>query len=60
VNINFVTFERYLHGGVTGNVAALFSIMLAAAEVAVALAIVIGVFRSMGTIEVDETSHLRG
>jgi len=60
VNINFVAFERYVHHGISGTLAALITIVLAACEVAVALAIVIGVFRSIGTIEIDETNELKG
>ena len=60
VNINFVAFERYVHHGVLGTLAALITIVLAACEVAVALAIVIGVFRSTGTIEIDEPGELKG
>jgi len=60
VNINFVAFERYVHHGISGTLAALITIVLAAAEVAVALAIVISVFKSIGTIEIDETNELKG
>ncbi len=60
VNLNFVAFERYVHQGISGTLAALISIVLAAAEVAVALAIVISVFKSVGTIQIDETTELKG
>jgi len=60
VNINFVAFDRFLFDRVDGNVAALINIMLAAAEVAVALAIVICIFRGIRTAETDRLDSLRG
>src|SRR5947199_6810065 len=57
-NINFVAFSRFSlsTGGaaLTGQVAALFVIVLAACEAAVALAIVLNIYRRYGTINVDE------
>src|SRR3954447_23501913 len=59
VNINFVAFDAYLrdvaHGGQTF---ALFVIVIAAAEIGLALAIVLLVFRTHGHIEVDELREL--
>ena len=59
VNINFVAFDAQLrdvlHGGQTF---ALFTIVIAAAEVGLALAIVLLVFRTHGHIEVDELREL--
>lgn len=60
VNINFVAFDRFLFEKIDGNIAAIVNIMLAASEVAVALAIVIGIFRSIKTIEADKLDSLRG
>jgi len=60
VNINFVAFDRFLFDRVDGNVAAIINIMLAASEVAVALAIVICIFRSLKTAETDRLDSLRG
>jgi NADH:ubiquinone oxidoreductase subunit K len=63
-NINLVMFSSYhsvLHGSVdpSGQVFALFSIAIAAAEVAVGLAILLSVYRQYQTIEVDKINILR-
>lgn len=62
-NVNFVAFSRYsLNGGapmMTGQVAALFVIVLAACEAAVALAIVLNIYKRFSTINVDEIDMLR-
>ncbi|HEX6248086.1 MAG TPA: NADH-quinone oxidoreductase subunit NuoK [Nocardioidaceae bacterium] len=59
VNINLVAFDAYfrdvLHGGQT---LALFVIVIAAAEVGLALAIVLRVFRTHGHIDVDRLREL--
>ena len=59
-NVNYVAFARY--GGATydGQIFAVFVIMLAAAEAAVGLAIVLGVYQSFETIDVEATDRLRG
>lgn len=59
VNINFVAFNRFLATDLIGNVAALFVIVLAAAEVAVGLALVIAIYRSRQTTNVDEYNWLK-
>ncbi len=58
-NINFVAFARY--GGVRldGQAAAVFVIILAAAEAAIALAIVLNIYHRFQTINVDEISNLK-
>lgn len=63
-NINLVMFSSYhnvLHGGAdpSGQAFALFSIAIAAAEVAVGLAILLSVYRQYKTIEVDKINILR-
>ncbi len=60
VNINFVTFDRFVLGKIDGNVAAIINIMLAASEVAVVLAIVIGIFRKTKSVEADRLDTLKG
>ena len=59
VNINLVAFDAYfrdvLHGGQT---LALFVIVIAAAEIGLALAIVLRVFRTHGHIDVDRLREL--
>jgi len=56
-NINFVAFGRYVEGlstGLSGQVIALFVIVLAAAEAAVALAIVLALYQGSHSIDLDE------
>lgn len=58
-NINFVAFGR-LHGdGLDGRMFAIFTIILAAAEAAVALAIVLNVFHLFDTVKPSEADLLR-
>ena len=59
-SLNFVAFSRYGQTGITGQVVAVFIIVLAAAESAVALAIVLSIFRQMREIDVDDIDSLRG
>jgi NADH-quinone oxidoreductase subunit K len=58
-NLNLIAFSRY--GGLTldGQAAAIFVIILAAAEAAIALAIVLNIFHRFQTINVDEISSLK-
>ena len=58
-NINYVAFARYGRGGYDGQVFAIFVIMLAAAEAAVGLAIVLGIYQTFETIDVEATDRLR-
>jgi NADH-quinone oxidoreductase subunit K len=58
-NVNFVAFARYVQHGIDGHVIAAFVIVLAAAEAAVALAIVLAMFRNFGTVHVDTVNHLK-
>ncbi|MCH7575154.1 MAG: NADH-quinone oxidoreductase subunit NuoK [Candidatus Marinimicrobia bacterium] len=61
-NINFVAFNRF--GGMTqalpGHIFALFVIVMAAAEAAVALAIIINLYKTFSTVNVDEAHELQG
>ena len=70
VNLTFVAFSRYLKPAastpeaalasqLTGQVFALFIIAVAAAEAAVALALVLAVYRSRRTVNLDEVSLLK-
>lgn len=59
VNLTFVAASKEL-GLVEGQVAALFVVVVAAAEVTVGLAILVAVFRHRATANVDELSELRG
>jgi NADH-quinone oxidoreductase subunit K len=60
-NINFVTFWRY--GGaqnMEGQVFALIVITIAAAEAAIALAIILNVYRRFRTVNVDQINLMKG
>ncbi|QLH74619.1 MAG: NADH-quinone oxidoreductase subunit NuoK [Methanomassiliicoccales archaeon] len=57
-NINLVAFSVY-NNDATGQVMALFSIGLAAAEVAIGLAILLNLNKLRDTVEVDDLSILR-
>jgi NADH-quinone oxidoreductase subunit K len=59
-NVNYVAFARYAATGYDGQVFAIFVIMLAAAEAAIGLAIVLGIYQTFETIDVDATDRLRG
>ncbi len=58
-NINFIAFSRFLTNQLDGHVIAIFVIMLAAAEAAVALAIVLNLYNDRGHINVDEANSLK-
>ena len=58
-NLNFLAFARFGGMNMAGHVYALFVIVLAAAEAAVALAIIINIFNYYNTINVDEVSGLK-
>jgi NADH-quinone oxidoreductase subunit K len=57
-SLNFVAFAHH-GGGIDGMVFSIFIIVLAAAEAAIALAIVLAIFRHFRTINAEETSTLR-
>jgi len=66
-NVNFVAFASpYLRGqgatslGIDGQVIALFVILLAAAEAAVALAITLAFYNNHATVDVDRADDLKG
>jgi NADH-quinone oxidoreductase subunit K len=59
VNLALVAFSRQ-HGNVTGQVLAFFSMVVAAAEVVVGLAIIVTLYRKRRSADVDDASLLRG
>ncbi len=59
VNINLVAFSAFLHN-VSGQVFALFVITVAAAEVGVGLAIILLIYRNIGTPDLDRVEQLKG
>src|SRR5512135_2093577 len=58
-NVNLVAFNHYVVGGVSGQVFALFVVVLAAAEAAVGLAIVLAIFQTFRTIDVRAADWMR-
>jgi NADH-quinone oxidoreductase subunit K len=58
-NINFIAFSKYGGFNLEGHVAAIFVIILAAAEAAVALAIVLNIYQNYRHINIDEISKLK-
>ncbi len=59
-NINLVAFSRFGRGNLDGQLFAIFVILVAAAEVAVALAIVLTLYRLRRTPNLDQAGSLRG
>lgn len=59
--VNLVAFDRYLGPGrVDGQIMALFVIVLAAAEAAIAVGVCINVYKNLATVDVDTASKLQG
>ena len=59
-DLNFVIFNRYLYpGSMEGMVFTLFAIALAAAETAIAIAIIINIFRAVGSTDINEVKQMR-
>ncbi len=58
-NINFIAFSRYGGLNLDGQLAAIFVIILAAAEAAVALAIVLNIYKNFQTVNVDEINEMK-
>ena len=60
-NINFIAFNRFGNfNSLDGHVFSIFVIVLAAAEAAVALAIIINLFKNIGTVDVDKAQEMKG
>ncbi|MCH8148414.1 MAG: NADH-quinone oxidoreductase subunit NuoK [Planctomycetes bacterium] len=60
-NINLVAFDRFLGPGkLDGQIVALFVIVLAAAEAALAVGICINVYSNLATVDVDRADALQG
>jgi len=59
VNFNFIAFSRYL-GDETGQVFVFFILTVAAAEAAIGLAILVVLFRSRRTINVQDLDSMKG
>jgi NADH-quinone oxidoreductase subunit K len=59
-NINLVAFSKYSAGNINGQVFAIFVIVVAAAEAAVALAIVLSMYRIIKSVNLDRADTLKG
>ena len=60
VNINFVAFNKYLYSDqLNGIFFTIFIITIAAAEAAVAIAIIINLYRSHHSIDVEDTGEMK-
>jgi len=60
VNINFVAFNRFLYPDqMQGHFFALFIVAIAAAEAAVAIALIINIYRKFNSIEVDHVDEMK-
>jgi NADH-quinone oxidoreductase subunit K len=59
VNLLFVAFSTY-HQDAEGQVFVFFSMAVAAAEVAVGLAILVAIFRNIGSIDIANLKNLKG
>ena len=58
-NLAFVAFARY-YGSMSGQIFVFFVMAVAAAEVAVGLALIVAIFRTKKSINVDEVNTLKG
>lgn len=60
VNINLVAFAKYgLNANITGHIFSLFTITVAAAEVAVGIAILIALYRNRASVNVEDMNTLK-
>jgi NADH-quinone oxidoreductase subunit K len=58
VNLAFIGFSRYL-GNLAGQIFVLFVIVVAAAEAAVGLAIIIAIYRNRESLSIDELDSMK-
>ena len=58
-NLNFVAFSHSV-GGYAGQIFAVFVIVAAAGEAAVAIAIIVLLYQNLGSIDVEKAKHLNG
>ena len=60
VDINFVAFNRFLFpGSMEGMVFTLFAIAIAAAETAIAIAIIINIYRAVGNTDINSVKQMK-
>ena len=58
-NLNFVAFSRFGGMNLDGHIFGLIVIVLAAAEAAVALAIIINIYNNLNTVNIDDASSMK-
>lgn len=59
-DLNFVIFNRFLFPGtMEGMIFTLFAIAIAAAETAIAIAIIINIYRSIGNTDINDVKQMR-
>ena len=58
VNLSFITFS-HMHKDVSGHIFTFFVMVVAAAEAAVGLAIILTVFKNRSTLNIDEVDSLK-
>ncbi len=59
-NLNLVAFSRYSAGNLDGQIFAIFVVVVAAAEAAVGLAIILSMYRIIKTVNLDRADTLKG
>ena len=61
VNINLVAFNNFMHrDALTGQIFAIFILVVSAAEAAIGLAIVISLYRMKSTVDMEQFNQLKG
>jgi len=58
VNLNFIAFAKYVDPSINGQLVAIFIIILAASEAAVALAIILMLYRDRITVDVTKVDEM--
>jgi len=58
-NINFIAFSKYGNLGVDGQVIAIFVMILAVAEAAIALGIILNLYNNFATVDIDEANSMK-
>jgi len=59
-NVNLVAFSKFSAGNLVGQIFAVFIVVVAAAEAAVALAIVLSMYRIIKSVSLDRADTLKG
>ena len=59
-NLNLIAFSKYSSGNIDGQIFAIFIIVVAAAEAAVGLAIILSMYRILRSVNLDRADTLKG